>query len=284
MDDNEYGYIKKKVLDLTKIDLDSYKEQQMRRRLTGLMERAGAEDASSYFGRIEKDRRMLDELRDFLTINVSEFFRDKQQFERLQSIVLPEALQNNPRLNIWSAGCSNGSEPYTLAIILAEISPGRQHRILATDIDTTILGRAKAGGPYTAADVKNVSRNLLAKHFKESEGNYWVIDSIREKVEFRQHNLLSDPYEDNLDLIICRNVVIYFTNEAKNKINQRFCQSLKDQGVLFIGGSEIIFEAPAMRLESFLPSFYRKSLTGVPARQSVRAAETPSRDRWAGRE
>ena len=104
---------------------------------------------------------MLGELQDFLTINVSSFFRDEKQFQRLQSVILPELLQNNRRLNIWSAGCSNGAEPYSIAIILTELSDRHDHRILATDIDDTILERAKSGGPYKAADVKNVPPGLL---------------------------------------------------------------------------------------------------------------------------
>ncbi|MDD5092901.1 MAG: protein-glutamate O-methyltransferase CheR [Dehalococcoidia bacterium] len=260
MDDVEYGYLKKKVLDLIDIDLDSYKEKQMRRRLAGFLERSGAPNPAAYVSRVEQDQRMLDELRDFLTINVSSFFRDETQFEKLQTTILPELLGHSHRLNIWSAGCSNGSEPYTMAMILGELAAKQEHRILATDIDKTIIARAQGGGPYTAADVKTVPPNLRDRYFKESAGAYWVVDSIKKKVEFRQHNLLADPYENGFDLILCRNVMIYFTDGAKDKIITRFSNSLKDQGVLFLGGSEIVFRPAEMGLKTLSPSLYRKTM------------------------
>ncbi|MCL0087245.1 protein-glutamate O-methyltransferase CheR [Dehalococcoidia bacterium] len=257
--DTEYTYVKKRVRDLVNIDLENYKEKQMRRRLSSFLERCNAPDAASYFGAAERDQGMLRELADFLTINVSEFFRDERHFERLEKLVLPELLKKNPHLNIWSAGCSNGAEPYTIAIILAELSPGRPHRILATDIDNTILACARVGGPYAAQDVRNIQRDRLARYFTKSGDKYWVVDRIKERVVFKQHNLLSDPYEHNFDLIVCRNVVIYFTDEAKRKINRGFCRSLKDNGILFVGGSEVIMNAAELGLESIMPSLYRKS-------------------------
>jgi len=258
LSDAEYCYVKEKVFGLTQIDLDCYKEKQMRRRFNGLLDRVGVPDATTYFNRVEQDNKMLTELRDFLTINVSCFFRDDNHFDRLRTIILPQLLRNSCRLNIWSAGCSNGSEPYTLAILLSELSPGNQHRILATDIDEKIIGRAQAGGPYTPADVKSVPQSLLRKYFEENGGGYHVVEDIKKRVMFRRHNLLSDPYETGFDLIVCRNVVIYFTDAAKRKINQGFFESLKPEGILFIGGSEIIFEADRLGFKSLFPSFYRK--------------------------
>ena len=258
MNDNEYAYMKGKVRELLTIDLESYKEQQMRRRLGAFMKRYHTSDVESYLTAVEKDHEMLRELKDFLTINVSEFFRDERQFRKLENEILPELLRSSSRLNVWSAGCSNGSEPYTIAIILAEISPGCHHRILATDIDGTILARAQAGGPYSAQDVKNVRPELLSKYFNKVGNEHWVVDRIRERVGFKPHNLLSSPYEYGFDLIVCRNVVIYFTDQAKQKINARFHKSLKSTGILFVGGSEIIFNAAEIGFESISPSFYRK--------------------------
>ncbi|MBM3133084.1 MAG: protein-glutamate O-methyltransferase CheR, partial [Chloroflexi bacterium] len=258
MNDLEYGFVKQKVLDLTAIDLDSYKEKQMRRRLSSYLERTKAPSIAAYFQSLEQDSRMLQELKDFLTINVSEFFRDDHQFEKLGQSIFPALLKDRVRLKVWSAGCSNGSEPYTLAIMLDELTPGKLHTIKATDVDETILTRARAGGPYAAQDVRNVRPDRLAKHFRKEGDKYWINDRIRERVEFTRHNLLSDPYEHDCDLILCRNVVIYFTDAAKREINRGFHAALREGGVLFIGGSEIIFDCAQTGFEIASPSFYRK--------------------------
>lgn len=259
MDDNEYVFVKKKINDLLAIDLDHYKERQMRRRLTTFVERSDASDVDSYFREAESDENMLQELKDFLTINVSEFFRDQHQFEKLEKTILPDLLINGNRLKIWSAGCSIGAEPYTLAIMLEELSPGRSHTIIATDLDETILTHARAGGPYTEQDIRNVPPTRLKKYFIKENDKFWVTEAIRKKIKFKKHNLLSDPYEAVCDLILCRNVVIYFTDSAKAKINSGFCDSLKEGGVLFIGGSEIIFDAGKIGFEVAMPSFYKKT-------------------------
>ncbi len=266
MDDNEYMFVKKRIKDIIDIDLDYYKEKQMRRRLDSFMERNNASDLGNYFNIASKDKLMLQELKDFLTINVSEFFRDDRQFEKLETAVMPQLLRNRVQLKIWSAGCSNGSEPYTLAIMLQELTPGKQHRIIATDLDETILNRARAGGPYQVQDVRNVKPERLAKYFRKAGDEYWVVDSIRQKVEFKRHNLLSSPYESNCDLILCRNVVIYFTDEAKRKIYNGFSAALRDSGIMFIGGSEIIFESADLGFEVAFPSFYRKLPAGTAPR------------------
>ncbi len=266
MDDNEYTYVKRKVNELLCIDLDNYKERQMRRRLNSFLERANADDVGNYFNSMEKDHKMIQELKDFLTINVSEFFRDDRQFEKLESVIMPELLRDRVCLKLWSAGCSIGAEPYTMAIILEELSPGTNHKIIATDLDETILKQARAGGPYMEQDVRNVNPQRLAKYFRKEGDKYWVADSIRNRVKFRRHNLLSDPYEDNCDLILCRNVVIYFTDNAKSKINRGFHASLREGGVLFIGGSEIIFDSSKIGLCVIIPSFYRKLPAGTNAK------------------
>ena len=264
MDDKEYEYVKKRVRSMVDIDLDHYKEKQMRRRLTSFMERSQASDLDAYFASAQNDQRMLQELKDFLTINVSEFFRDDRQFEKLETLLLPQLIESRGNLKIWSAGCSNGAEPYTLAIMMEEITPGKHYKILATDLDETILARAKAGGPYMAKDVRNVRPERLAKYFRKSGNGYWILDSIKQMVDFKKHNLLSNQPESNCDLILCRNVVIYFTDQAKRKIYKGFSDSLRERGILFIGGSEIIFDSADLGFEIAFPSFYRKVPAGTP--------------------
>jgi len=271
MNEEEYSYLKKKINKLLNIDLDGYKDQQMRRRLDAFIVRAQVPGVAEYCTMLERNKDACQKLKDFLTINVSEFFRDKEQYEILRNQILPDLLKKSPRLNIWSAGCSIGAEPYSVAIILEEISPLNRHRILATDIDTGILEKAKAGGPYLPSDVRNLNEHILSKYFIKDEKHYWVKDKIRQKVEFKKHNLLMDPFEKGFDLIICRNVVIYFADEAKKQLYHRFYDSLKDGGAFFMGGTETLLGNYDIKFEKICSSFHRKStkadeLKQIPAK------------------
>jgi chemotaxis protein methyltransferase CheR len=268
MDDRSYDYFKRKVLKLTRINLDDYKSQQMRRRLDMFVTNSKFPNVVSYFAAVEKDEAMLRKLMDFLTINVSEFFRDKVPYEQLQTVILPKLLREKPSLNIWSAGCSHGQECYSIAMILNNISFSRNHRILATDLDEGSLKVAKNGGPYTAGDLKNVPEQYLKRYFTRSEDGYFLQDMIRSKVEVRQQNLLIDTFEVGFDLIVCRNVTIYFTEEAKRTLNKKFHHSLKAGGFLFIGGTEVMLDASSIGFKPVGVSFYQKEEKTEPFRVS----------------
>ena len=257
MDDSQYTYVKREIKNLLAVDLNAYKAQQMQRRLRTFLLRSGQPDWPSFFGVMRHDKAQLEKLKDYLTINVSSFFRDTAKYEQLQQHVLPELLKGRITLRVWSAGCARGQEPYTLAMVLAELtSPFRRHSILASDLDGTALDMARSGGPYTAEDVAAVPPHLLDRYFRTEKDGYRVTEPLRKKVTFRQHNLLTDAFETDLDLIICRNVVIYFTADVKEKLYKRFHDALRPGGVLFVGGTEIIPQAPAKGFGSMGFSFY----------------------------
>lgn len=258
MDDLSYTVFKRRVLQIAGVDLNSYKPEQMQRRLGALMTQVGAKDYMDYTRMLEKDPQQLKCFRDYFTINVSEFFRDGPKFTHLREVVLPELVRSRRRINIWSAGCSYGAEPYSIAMILDEISPLRHHRILGTDIDARILERAKSADSYVAADVRSVSAQYLKRYFVQDQDKYRVADSIRQRVEFRLHDLVRDQYETGFDLIVCRNVVIYFTDEAKERIYQGFYRSLNPGGILFTGGTEIVPKARELGLKNGVVCFYAK--------------------------
>lgn len=227
-----------------KIDLSAYKSNQMNRRLNNLIARSGVSSTEEYIKMIEQNSEMKKKLADFITINVSEFFRNKELFIDLEN-KLKEILTStgNKRLKIWSAACSNGAEPYSIAIILDKLTPKVRHEILATDIDSTILETAKKG-IYNSTDVKNVDKEMLKKYFSiHNEDNKYILnEDIRNRVKFRKHDLILDDYEKGFDLILCRNVVIYFTQEAKDKIYSKFSESLFPGGLLFVGATESIYD------------------------------------------
>ena len=162
-------------------------------------------------------------------------------------------------------------------MMLDELTPDIRHRIIATDIDQQILERANRGGPFTASEVKNVGSNLVKKYLEPVENGYAATKPLRDRVTFKIQDLLKDRFDTGFDLILCRNVVIYFTDEAKQRLNHRFYESLKPGGVLFIGGTEALLDAEQYGFERLFPAFYRKPeatrvssmAAGVPTRSSV---------------
>lgn len=241
------------------VPLGQYKEPQMKRRLATLMNRRGLVDWPAFTQAIRSDTKLLGEVRDTLTINVSEFFRQADRFDSLQKTILPEMLNRGRPLRIWSAGCSTGCEPYTLAIILNELDPRGTHTILATDVDMPILSKAATGAGYPQNEVRSVPPEILAKYFAESDGTYRVTEVVKRHVTFRRHDLLTDPYPKDQDLILCRNVVIYFTEEAKQHIYAGFSAALRPGGLLFVGGSEMIMRSHEIGFSTIGTSMYRKA-------------------------
>jgi chemotaxis protein methyltransferase CheR len=265
MTEEEFAFLKKRIFRVTRINLDNYKSNQMRRRLDTFIMNANFQNVASYCQAMEQNPEMINKLRDFLTINVSEFFRDSKYFQTLQEDILPILLSKYGRLSIWSAGCSNGAESYSIAIMLNEISPNIRHRILGTDIDERSLARAVNGGPYRSEDIRNAPAHILDKYFTPCEDGYKTNDFLRSLITFKQHDMLQEPFDKGFNLVVCRNVVIYFSVEAKNVLYQKFYDSMKDDGVLFIGGTEAMLDASSLGFQMLKTCFYRK----VPARRDA---------------
>jgi len=244
----------------TRILLSQYKSDQMRRRIATLAEKAGCASFDAYAQRMEKDTSTLAEFLDRMTINVTELLRNPNRFEELTSAILPPLLARRPGapLSIWSAGCSYGAEAYTLAMLLHEMTPGVPHKIKGTDLDLAVL--TKAERPYfNSMDMVNISPARREAHFHELCGSYEPKSHLRSKVSFSPHDLLAGVYPKNeYDLILCRNVVIYFTDDAKERIYRGFFSALRPGGVLFVGGTERLSDHRAIGFELLRPFFYRK--------------------------
>lgn len=258
MDDKDWELFKQKLNAKTGIDLQLYKEAQMRRRIGNLVTRADMKSFVAYFDKVSQNKEDFASFIEYLTINVSEFFRNPDKFDVVEKEIIPYLLKSSPKLNIWSAGCSIGAEPYTLSIILKELTPNVKHRILASDLDVDILAKAKKG-VYNEAEIKAMRPDRKQKYFtKTTDGKFAVNADIKSAVEFKRHNLLKDPFEKGFDLILCRNVVIYFTEEAKDVLYSNFFESLKPGGILFVGATEAILNYRRMGYTSFKPFFYQK--------------------------
>ena len=241
------------------LPLGAYKEPQMKRRLATVMTRRGIAAWAAFAKAIQADAQLLSDVKDTLTINVSEFFRQPERFADIKDVYIPKLLAERSTLKLWSAGCSIGCEPYTLAMILNEVDPRGAHSVIATDVDMPILNRARGGASYPAAEVRSVPPAFLKKYFARDGDTYSVHEEIKRKVQFRRHDLLKDTYPADLDLILCRNVVIYFTEEAKEKIYAGFAKALRPGGFLFIGGSEMIMRSQDAGFRPSGTSIYQRA-------------------------
>ncbi|WP_053957300.1 CheR family methyltransferase [Inediibacterium massiliense] len=254
---NNYELFKEKVHKKTGINLSYYKERQMKRRIDSLMKRNNFSNYDDYFNAMNKDAKIFEEFINYLTINVSEFFRNASQWTILQKDIFPDLLKKSRTLKIWSAACSTGDEPYSLVMALSELVPLSNIKILATDIDKEVIQKAKTG-IYSAKSIENVPKHLASKYFEKIGESFKIKDEIKNCVQFKQHNLLKDPYPDQCDLIVCRNVMIYFTEESKEIMYKKFRDALKENGVLFVGSTEQIILPTRYQLDSVKTFFYKR--------------------------
>lgn len=236
----DYEYFKKAVFDLTTIDLNAYKEKQMKRRIDTLIDKRKADGYDKYVAMLKSDKDVFEEFVSYLTINVSEFYRNPDQWELMDKEIIPELISKfGKNLKIWSAACSTGDEPYSLVMALSKHVPLNQIKIYATDIDKQILEKAKLG-LYNEKSIENVPAEFKTQYFTKVGPSYKISDEIKSRVEFKQHNLLKDTYPKDLHMIVCRNVLIYFTEEAKDEVFKKFFDCLLSKGILFIGSTEQI--------------------------------------------
>lgn len=255
---NEFKDRATKILNLK---LDGYKLNRVQRRTDSLMRRYNISNYDECLKRLEKDKDFRAAYLNHFTINTSEFFRNPENFSYLQKNIFPALFKSCSRIKIWSAPCSNGSEPYTLAIILAELKyKTNQYQILASDLDPNIIEVAKKG-IYGLNSLQNVPDHLLHKYFTLLPGNankYQLKESIISRVTFEIKDLINEPYPDDWDLILSRNFFIYLTKDFKEKLVQKFSAALKPGGYLFLGNTEFIFNPEKYGLKKVYSSFYQK--------------------------
>lgn len=256
---NGYEDFKKDILVLTKIDLNSYKEKQMKRRIDTLISKNRITSYKDYVALIKKDKEKFEQFVNFLTINVSEFYRNAEQWVILDKEVFPALIKKfGKSLKVWSAACSTGDEPYSLVMALSKHIPIKQIKIIATDIDKQVLDKARMG-LYNEKSIAAVPAEFKSKYFTKIGGSYQISDEIKRQVEFKEHNLLKDPYPSGCHLIVCRNVLIYFTEEAKEEIYKKFNAALTSEGILFIGSTEQIMNYKELNYQRNQAFFFQKN-------------------------
>jgi chemotaxis protein methyltransferase CheR len=257
---DNYDSFKSQVYLLTNINLNAYKERQMKRRIDAFISRRNLSTYHTFITELNKNPDLLKDFINYLTINVSEFFRNPEQWSQLEKDIIPYLLKNfGDKLKIWSAACSTGDEPYSMVMVLSKFLPLSKIRIFATDIDNEVLEKARIG-LYNEKSLKGIPDEFIAKYFTKINSNtYQVSEQIRSCVTFNNHNLLDNNYLQRCDLIVCRNVLIYFTEEAKDEIYHKFNASLKAGGILFVGSTEQIIQPQRYNFSSCQSFFYKKT-------------------------
>lgn len=256
---DNYEDFKEAVFKLSKIDLNAYKERQMKRRIDSLIKKNNANNYQEFIDILKVDKKIYEEFINYLTINVSEFYRNPTQWQVLEKEVIPYLMNKfSKNLKIWSSACSTGDEPYSLAMVLSKFMPLSKIKIIATDIDKQVLEKAQLG-LYREKSLIGLPEEYKSKYFNKVGGSYQVTDDIKRCIEFRQLNLLKDEYPKECNLIICRNVLIYFTDEAKHKIYQKFNKSMKKDAILFVGSTEQIIQSAEYNFSSLKSFFYKKN-------------------------
>lgn len=254
----DYEKFKAAVLKMTGIDLSAYKENQMKRRINTLIEKHKIAGYEEFVSELKSNKELFEEFVNYLTINVSEFYRNPDQWELMDKVFIPELISKfGKNLKIWSAACSTGDEPYSLVMALSRHLPLNQIKIYATDLDKQVIAQAKTG-IYAEKSLTNVPKDLKEKYFTQVGNSYQISNDIKSRVEFKEHNLLKDPYPQNYHFIICRNVLIYFTEEAKDEIFMKYGQSLCEGGIFFIGSTEQIMNHRQYGFERRNSFYYEK--------------------------
>jgi len=248
----DFDYLRKISNERTGIVVSDDKYDMFYSRLSRRVRKLGLRNFSEYcdlIRREERDEEVL-ELVNAITTNLTAFFRENHHFDYLASTVLPELMQRNAssrKIRIWSAGCSTGEEPYSLAIALKEtLPPGWDVRILATDIDSNVLQKA-ASAVYPAERVNGLPKQRLKRWFLKGKGNHAGMvrlkPEVKQIIRFDQLNLMERwALDEPMDVVFCRNVIIYFDKPTKRRLVERYADAMKPDSYLFIGHSESLFK------------------------------------------
>jgi chemotaxis protein methyltransferase CheR len=257
---DDFARLAARVRRLCGVDLLQYKRGQMERRVRTFAERRGTPDLTLYAARLQSDPAELDAFLDRVTINVSQLWRHEQQWVEIERRILPE-LARRGRVRAWSAGCSYGAEAYTLAATARQALGDRPRvEIHGTDLDARMVALARTG-VFSAADARTAPRATLARWFEPTaDGGWRARPELRSMVSFEAGDLLRMPIPPRrYGLIMCRNTVIYFTEEVRDALHARLATGLEPGGYLIVGTSERVADPAALGLSSPAPFVYRKA-------------------------
>lgn len=241
---DDFILLKRYVEQALSIRCSNYKEDYIKRRFLARQRSTNSADFGEYLNYLRQHPAELEPLRNALTINVTEFFRDEEVFKAIRTCIIPDLLQRSRRISIWCAGCATGEEAYSLAIILYELLAADTKiaaKIIATDLDTVVLAKAKAG-IFSEKTVQKLSLKQKNLHFTRlASGDFEAKQHLKDLIRFIPHDLMSGiPPARFLDLVTCRNVTIYFTEPQKNELARTIHGALGAGGYYVMGKTEYL--------------------------------------------
>lgn len=270
-------------LDRAGIEVGSYKKRYLIRRIRVRMGRLKLNSYREYFEFLSKNPKEIIELQESLSINVTRFFRNRDTFDLIKKEILPQMIKrtkkaNRKEIKIWSAGCAVGAEPFTLAMICSDVVPKEiRVNIQATDIKQELLQMAR-NGVYNEAYLAEMTESEAVRYFaRNNRDEYSVIPSIKRLVSFSRNDLMKDQYPSNLDLIICRNVLIYVDRRAQIEIITKFFEALKPGGILILGRTETLFGdwRKYVKIVSTKHRIYEKKALGLIESPTIQPKDEP---------
>lgn len=248
-EDSEFNFIREIIGEHTGIVLSDVKRNMVYSRLSRRLRALKMNSFSEYCDLLRaEDKNELVNFVNAITTNLTSFFREKHHFEYMKEVLIPQIISQNDgrkRIRIWSAGCSTGEEPYTIAMVLKEAISNISSwdiKVLATDLDSNVVATAKAG-IYAEERIEGIEGSLKKRWFTRKDGQVQVSSDLKELITFNQMNLMHTwPFKGPFDLIFCRNVVIYFSKDTQRELVSRYADLTKEKGYLFLGHSESLFK------------------------------------------
>ena len=246
LSDADFGKFRDLIYDASGIHFSESNRVILESRLKEKFRKSDISTPGDYYTVLTRDKEELKYLLDSVTTNLTRFFRNTAHFDTLENYVFPELVKlkketGNKRIKIWSAGCSTGEEPYSVAMMAKEVLPPEFNvEVLASDLSLKSLMTAKEGF-YPNSRVNGIPDKYLNKYFNKSTDGYMVKDEIKNLIKFDYHNLKFDSGNRDLDIVFCRNVIIYFDDAAQEAVIRKFWNSMSGRSFLFIGHSESLF-------------------------------------------
>lgn len=247
INDEDFAYFQALVFKLSGITLSDKKRDLLLTRLTSHLKNSNLgtySDYKNYLQGLPENHGEWQNFINLMTTNKTDFFREIRHFEYIEEVLIPKWIQSKKtEIKVWSAACSTGEEPYTLAMFLeAKLPAGMSYKIIATDIDTNVVTKAR-NGVYSMAKETEIPQEFRKNSIEYGRGEiadwFRIKSTLKNKVTFRNFNLVDDSMEDEkFDLILCRNVMIYFSRAIVEKVAINLSKSCGDDGILFIGHSE----------------------------------------------
>jgi chemotaxis protein methyltransferase CheR len=267
LSDADFEMYRKLIYDESGITFSATNRSILESRLKERLREKKLDSLKEYFGLITRDREELKTLLDSVTTNLTRFFRNQAHFDAIEKFVVPEIVKlrgatGERRVRVWSAGCSTGEEPYTIAMLLKEVLPsGWGFEVVASDISLKCLMVGKEGF-YADARIQGIPDAFLAKYLDKKPGGYQIREELKKSVRFDYHNLKNDSGLRGLDIVFCRNVLIYFDEAAQKATIERFWEAMASKSFLFIGHSESLFgmNTKFEFVKTDWATFYRKNV------------------------